>query len=217
MAAKSGGPLLTVRIIAPREILYGSKPAMCLLFSSIIGLIGSNIAQKMQNRTDIILSKQALAKTGPHRPAHPGSPAAQRRLTNQQLAETVGLSPSPCSRRVQKLEAAGIILKRETVLDARKLGLDLTVIIQISMDRHTPERFANFEEKVASYPEVQQCYLVTGQEADYLLKVVVPDIDATSISCSTRSPASKGQWCAFQLCHAAGGGYGGVAVNYVET
>ncbi|MDX1804015.1 MAG: Lrp/AsnC family transcriptional regulator [Alcanivorax sp.] len=99
-------------------------------------------------------------------------------LSNQQLAEQVGLSPSPCSRRVQKLEAAGIIIKRETVLDARKLGLDLTVMIQISMDRHTPERFANFEEQVASYPEVQQCYLVTGQEADYLLKVVVPDIDA---------------------------------------
>lgn len=98
-------------------------------------------------------------------------------LTNQQLAEAVGLSPSPCSRRVQKLEAAGIIVKRETVLDARKLGLDLTVMIQISMDRHTPERFANFEEKVSSYPEVQQCYLVTGQDADYLLKVVVPDID----------------------------------------
>ncbi len=99
-------------------------------------------------------------------------------LTNQQLAETVGLSPSPCSRRVQKLETAGIIVKRETVLDARKLGLDLTVMIQISMDRHTPERFANFEDKVASFSEVQQCYLVTGQDADYLLKVVVPDIDA---------------------------------------
>ncbi len=98
-------------------------------------------------------------------------------LSNQGLAEAVGLSPSPCSRRVQKLEASGIILRRETVLDPRLLGLDLTVMIQISMDRHTPERFANFENTVAAYPEVQQCYLVTGQEADYLLKVVVPDID----------------------------------------
>lgn len=98
-------------------------------------------------------------------------------LSNQGLAEYIGLSPSPCSRRVQKLEAAGIILRRETVLDPRLLGLDLTVMIQISMDRHTPERFANFESAVAEYPEVQQCYLVTGQEADYLLKVVVPDID----------------------------------------
>ncbi len=89
----------------------------------------------------------------------------------------MGLSPSPCSRRVQKLEEAGVILRRETVLDPRKLGLDLTAMIQISMDRHTPERFANFEATVAEYPQVQQCYLVTGQEADYLLKVVVPDID----------------------------------------
>ncbi|EDY87752.1 transcriptional regulator [gamma proteobacterium HTCC5015] len=99
-------------------------------------------------------------------------------LSNQELADSVGLSPSPCSRRVHKLEQAGIIVKRETVLDARKLGLDLTVMIQISMDRHTPERFANFEEQVGQYSEVQKCYLVTGQEADYLLQVVVPDIDA---------------------------------------
>jgi Lrp/AsnC family leucine-responsive transcriptional regulator len=98
-------------------------------------------------------------------------------LTNQQLAEQAGLSPSPCSRRVQKLEAAGVIVRRETVLDPRALGLDLTAIIHISMDRHTPERFANFEATVRDYPEVQQCYLITGQEADYLLKVVVPDID----------------------------------------
>ncbi|ASK35252.1 AsnC family transcriptional regulator [Alcanivorax sp. N3-2A] len=98
-------------------------------------------------------------------------------LTNQQLAERIGLSPSPCSRRVQKLESAGVIVRRETVLDPRALGLDLTAMIQISMDRHTPERFANFEATVKQYPEVQQCYLVTGQEADYLLKVVVPDID----------------------------------------
>ena len=98
-------------------------------------------------------------------------------LSNQQLAETVGLSPSPCSRRVQKLEAAGIIVKRETVLDARKLGLDLTVMIQISMDRHTPERFANFEETIAALPQVMECLLITGQEADYQLKVVVNDMD----------------------------------------
>jgi Lrp/AsnC family leucine-responsive transcriptional regulator len=98
-------------------------------------------------------------------------------LTNMQLAERVGLSASPCSRRVQKLEDAGIIEGRATVLDRQKLGLSLTVILQIAMDRHTPERFQNFEEKVASYPEVQECYLITGQEADYMLKVVVPDMD----------------------------------------
>lgn len=99
-------------------------------------------------------------------------------LTNLQLAERVGLSPSPCSRRVQKLETAGILRGRVAVLAQKKLGLDLTVIIQISMDRHTPERFETFEGTVSRYPEVQQCYLITGQDADYLLKVVVPDMDS---------------------------------------
>ncbi|MCK7565970.1 Lrp/AsnC family transcriptional regulator [Marinobacter xestospongiae] len=98
-------------------------------------------------------------------------------LNNQQLAEQVGLSPSPCLRRVKALEDAGIILRRVTVLDHKKLGLTLTAIILISMDRHTPERFAAFEEKVIGYPEVQECYLITGQDADYMLKVVVPDMD----------------------------------------
>ena len=98
-------------------------------------------------------------------------------LTNQELAERVGLSASPCSRRVKALEEAGIIVGRTTLLNQKALGLDLTVMIQISMDKHTPERFENFEKKIKGFPEVQQCYLVTGQEADYLLKVVVPDID----------------------------------------
>jgi len=98
-------------------------------------------------------------------------------LSNLQLAERVGLSPSPCSRRVQKLEEAGIIRGRATLLDSKALGLGLTVMIQISMDRHTPERFANFEATVAGFEEVQQCYLITGQSADYLLKVTVPDMD----------------------------------------
>ena len=99
-------------------------------------------------------------------------------LTNQELAERVGLSPSPCSRRVKALEEAGIISGRITLLNQKALGLDLTVILQISMDRHTPERFENFERTVRGFPEVQYCYLVTGQEADYQLKVVVPDMDA---------------------------------------
>lgn len=98
-------------------------------------------------------------------------------LSNQELAERVGLSASPCSRRVRALEDAGIILRRVTVLDRRKLGLSLTVLVHISMDRHTPERFAAFEEKVSGYPEVQECYIITGQEADYQLKVVVQDMD----------------------------------------
>ena len=98
-------------------------------------------------------------------------------LSNQELAERIGLSSSPCSRRVKQLEDAGVIEKRVTLLDRRKLGLTLTILIQISMDRHTPERFETFEAKIKSYPEVLECYLITGQDADYLLKVVVPDMD----------------------------------------
>ncbi len=97
-------------------------------------------------------------------------------LTNQELAGRICLSPSPCLRRVQALEDAGIILKRVALLDAQKLGLELMALIQISMDRHTPERFRGFEEHVRRYPEVQECYLITGQEADYLVKVVVRDM-----------------------------------------
>lgn len=99
-------------------------------------------------------------------------------MTNQELAERVGLSPSPCLRRVKALEAAGIILKRVALLERKALGLSLTAIIHIVMDRHTPERFARFEEKLQACPEVQACYLITGQDADYLLMVVVPDMDA---------------------------------------
>ena len=98
-------------------------------------------------------------------------------LTNQELADKVGLSPSPCLRRVRALEEAGIIVSKVTILDHKKLGLSLTAIILIGMDRHTPERFAEFEARVGEYPEVQECYLITGQDADYMLKVVVPDMD----------------------------------------
>src|SRR5690554_5155007 len=97
-------------------------------------------------------------------------------LTNQQLAEKVGLSPSPCLRRVRALEEAGIIIRTVTILDHKKLGLALTAIILIGMDRHTPERFAAFEEQVADYPDVQERYQITGQIADSMLKIELPDL-----------------------------------------
>jgi len=100
------------------------------------------------------------------------------RISNQELADRIGLSPSPCLRRVRALEEAGLIAGYRAVLDAKALGLSLMAIIQISMDRHTPERFANFEQRVADLPEVLECLLVTGQDADYQLKVVVRDMDA---------------------------------------
>ena len=98
-------------------------------------------------------------------------------LSNQEIAERIGLSASPCSRRIRQLEDAGIIKERVVKLAAAKLGLDLTVLIHIRMDRHTRERFDDFEAIVSKYPEVQECFLITGQEADYQLKIIVPSMD----------------------------------------
>lgn len=99
-------------------------------------------------------------------------------LSNQELAERIGLSASPCLRRVRALEEAGLIIGYRALLDARKLGLTLLALVHIAMDRHTPDRFANFEKEVARLPEVLECLLITGQEADYQLKVIVQDMDA---------------------------------------
>ena len=99
------------------------------------------------------------------------------RINNQDLADRIGLSPSPCLRRVRALEESGLIVGYRALLDAKKLGLTLVALIHISMDLHTPERFANFEAAVCVLPEVLDCLLITGQEADYQLKVVVRDMD----------------------------------------
>ncbi len=99
------------------------------------------------------------------------------RISNLELADAVGLSPTPCSRRVKRLEESGLIDRHVTLLDQSRLGLKLTAIIGISMDRHTPDRFENFEKQVAEFPEVMECSVVTGQAADYLVKAVVPDME----------------------------------------
>jgi Lrp/AsnC family leucine-responsive transcriptional regulator len=99
------------------------------------------------------------------------------RINNQDLADRIGLSPSPCLRRVRTLEESGLIVGYRALLDAKKLGLSLMALIHISMDRHTPERFANFEASIAVLPEVLECLLITGQDADYQVKVLVRDMD----------------------------------------
>ncbi len=98
-------------------------------------------------------------------------------ISNQELADHIGLSPSPCSRRVKQLEEAGYIMRQVALLDPQKLGLTLTAFVMIGMDRHTPDRFANFESAVRKCPEVQSCSLVTGMDADYQLRVVVQDME----------------------------------------
>ncbi|WML92441.1 Lrp/AsnC family transcriptional regulator [Thiothrix lacustris] len=99
-------------------------------------------------------------------------------ISNQDLADRIGLSPSPCLRRVRILEEAGFITGYRALLDAKKLGLSLMALIHISMDQHTPERFNTFEARIVDIPEVLECLLITGQSADYQLKVVVKDMDA---------------------------------------
>ena len=96
----------------------------------------------------------------------------------RQLQGGIGLSPSPCLRRVRTLEEAGVITGYRAMLDAKKLGLSLMALIGISMDQHTPERFANLEASIAEIPEILECLLITGQQSDYQLKVVVRDMDA---------------------------------------
>lgn len=100
------------------------------------------------------------------------------RISNQELSERIGLSQSPCLRRVRALEESGLIAGYRAILDARQLGLTLMALIHISMDRHTPERFERFDRTVNALPEVLECLLITGQDADYQLKVVVKDMDA---------------------------------------
>lgn len=99
------------------------------------------------------------------------------RMTNQELADLISLSPSPCLRRVRQLEESGLIEGYRAQLNARKLGLTLMAFIQISLDKHSPERFSEFESLVVTFPEVLECHLIAGQSADYLLKVIVKDMD----------------------------------------
>ena len=100
------------------------------------------------------------------------------RLANQEIADQIGLSPSACLRRFKALEESGVITGYRTLLDSKKLGLDLMALIHISMDKHTKERFSEFEKSVQSMPNILECLLLTGQSADYQLKVLVKDLEA---------------------------------------
>ncbi|MDG0979378.1 MAG: Lrp/AsnC family transcriptional regulator [Halieaceae bacterium] len=122
--------------------------------------------------------------------------------SNLELADKVGLSPTPCARRVKQLEEAGLIKNYVALLDRDKLGLKLTAYIGITMDRHTPERFEQFEAEVVAYPEVIECSVVTGQSADYLIKAVVPDMqfyEQFLLGRLTRIPGVSGVHSSFQL------------------
>lgn len=124
------------------------------------------------------------------------------RISNQDLAERIGLSPAPCLRRVRALEESGYIIGYRALVDAKRLGLSLMALVHISMDQHTPERFRHFEETVATIPDVLECLLITGQSADYQLKVVVRDMDAYQellLNRLTRIPGVSGVHSSFVM------------------
>ena len=99
------------------------------------------------------------------------------RITNVALAESASLSPAPCLRRVRDLETAGVIRGYVTLLDPETVGLHVSVFIQISLEKQVVNALRNFEKTIASYPEVMECYLMTG-DSDYLLRVVATDLKA---------------------------------------
>lgn len=124
------------------------------------------------------------------------------RISNQELADRISLSPSSCLRRLRALEESGLIRGYRALLDARKLGLSLMALIHISMDRHTPERFAHFEGEIEKIPQVLECLLITGQDADYQLKVIVADMDGYQellLHRITRIPGVTGVHSSFVL------------------
>jgi len=96
-------------------------------------------------------------------------------LSTAEIAEKVGLSQSPCWRRISRLEQAGIIKSRVAVLDRNKLGMEVIVFVNVSLNAHGRQNLENFEKEIKVFPEVLECYTVTGN-MDYMLKIVTKDI-----------------------------------------
>jgi Lrp/AsnC family transcriptional regulator, leucine-responsive regulatory protein len=101
---------------------------------------------------------------------------ADGRLSNVELAERVGLSPSPCLRRLKRLEREGYIEAYRAILQRSRIGLGLTVFVGVKIEGHANERALTFEETVLAMPEIVACHMLSG-DTDYLLEVVVPDLE----------------------------------------
>jgi Lrp/AsnC family transcriptional regulator, leucine-responsive regulatory protein len=99
------------------------------------------------------------------------------RLTNVELAEAVGLSPSPCLRRLRDLEGSGVIRRYVALLDPATVGLPVSVFVNVTLERQIEAALERFEAAILKRPEVMECYLMTG-DADYLLRVVTADLSA---------------------------------------
>ncbi len=97
------------------------------------------------------------------------------RQTVQQISDAVGLSPTPCWKRIKEMEAAGVILGYTVLVDREKVGLNLAAVAEVNLDRHSEELVQRFEQAVAASPQIVRCLSATGP-ADYILTVLVPDI-----------------------------------------
>lgn len=97
------------------------------------------------------------------------------RLTIQELSDRVGLSPSPVSRRVRRLEAEGVIRGYAALIDEAALGYGVSVFVSVRLDRQVDEALARFESAVQAFPEVVDCWLMTGAR-DYLLRIATADL-----------------------------------------
>src|SRR5262245_20878544 len=101
------------------------------------------------------------------------------RLTNYELADRVGLSASQCSRRRAALEQEGVIVGYHAALSAAALGLDIIVFVQVTLATHSPDNAKRFAKLINGLTDVQEAFSLTG-EADYLIKMVVPDLASLS-------------------------------------
>lgn len=101
----------------------------------------------------------------------------EARIANVDLAKAVNLSPSPCLARVRALEERGVIRRYVTLLDPVKVGLTVSVFIQVTLEKQVETALDRFERAIRERPEVMECYLMTG-DSDYLIRVVVPDVPA---------------------------------------
>ena len=101
----------------------------------------------------------------------------EARISNSELADRIGLSPSPCWRRVRTLEDDGVIERYVTLVNAKAVGLPITVFATVALEKQVESALESFERAVMERPEVMECNLMTG-EFDYLLRVVGPDLAA---------------------------------------
>lgn len=102
--------------------------------------------------------------------------AHNAKLSTTELSDMVSLSATPTARRIKRLEELGFITSYHAKTSPARLGYTLSVFVAVSMDRHTAERFAEFEEQISLFDEVVACSVVTGRSEDYLLKVMVKDM-----------------------------------------